>query len=164
MKETRKFFENNRLNKGQSRSVNYRQNDNSIMRKQYAHVLPPIDIITEYEDLNPGTLEKLIDMAQKEQNHRHSMDLIEIDKYNKASKLGRMFSLILIAIIAIGTIILSFSNNIIGTITFPTVAFGAIAIAAYFYSKVNAGSVQSVGNTSVRAFRPRDNRKRKTHR
>lgn len=160
MKETRKFFENNRLNKGQSRNVNYRQNDNSIMRKQYAHVLPPIDVMTEYEDLHPGTLEKLIDMAKKEQNHRHSMDLLEIDKYNKASNLGRLFSLILIAIIAIGTVILAFAGSIMGTIILPTVAFGSISIAAYCYLKANP----SDKNHNVMAFKPRDNRKRKINR
>jgi uncharacterized membrane protein len=164
MKETRKFFENNRLNKGQSRNVNYRQNDNSIMRKHYAHVLPPIDLMTEYEELYPGTLEQLIDMAKKEQNHRHSIDLMEIEKYNKASQLGRMFSLILIAIIAMGTLMLSLFGNMMSAIIFPIVAFGSIAITTYCYSKQNASSLESLGNSNTMTFKPRDNRKRKINR
>lgn len=156
MKETRKFFENNRLNKGYGKMPNYRQNDVSIMRKKYGHVLPPVDIMAEYEELNPGTVEKLMDMAQKEQNHRHSMDLLEIEKYNRASKLGRMFSLILIAIISITTLVLATFSDIIAII-FPVISFASIAVAAYFYSKIN------ITKSNIKEFKPREfqNRNRK---
>ena len=63
MKESKKFFDNNRLNKGYSRVVNFYQSDANLIRKKYKHVLPPIEMTEQYEELYPGTFEKLLDMA-----------------------------------------------------------------------------------------------------
>ena len=73
MKERKKFFDNNRLNKGHKKLSNSSQSDANVVRKKYQHVLPPIDMLEHYEELNPGTLDKLLDMAEREQNHRHSI-------------------------------------------------------------------------------------------
>ena len=105
MKERKKFFDNNRLNKGHKKLPNPVQSDANVVRKKYQHILPPIEMLEHYEELNPGTIDKLLDMAQKEQNHRHSIDLITIEKYNKATKLGRMFSLVFVALISVSSTI-----------------------------------------------------------
>lgn len=137
MKENRKFFENNRLNKGYSRIVNFNRSDQGVIRRKYKSILPPIDLVEEYEELYPGTFEKILDMAQKEQNHRHSMDLLEMERHNRATKLGRLFSLLYVAIVSITTLILAFNDNAPVAAIFATASFAVIVIVSYLYSKTN---------------------------
>lgn len=135
MKERKKFFDNNRLNKGHKKLSNPVQSDVNVLRKKYQHILPPIEMLEHYEELNPGTLDKLLDMAQKEQNHRHSIDLITIEKYNKATNLGRIFSLIFVALISITSLMLAAVGSIFVAAIFAFSAFACITIASYFYSE-----------------------------
>lgn len=135
MKEKKKFFDNNRLNKGHKKLSNPVQSDVNVLRKKYQHILPPIEMLEHYEELNPGTLDKLLDMAQKEQNHRHSIDLLTIEKYNKATKLGRMFSLVFVALISITSLMLVLFGSTFVAAIFAFSAFACITIVSYFYSK-----------------------------
>lgn len=141
MKETKKFFENNRLNKGYSRIYAPRKSDESVIRDKYRHMFPPIDIIAEYEELSPGTFEKFLDMARSEQNHRHSMDLLTTERYNRANKLGRTFSIAFVAIVSLTTIILTAQGSIFSAIVFSASAFLTIALVSLFHSKM--GSAKS---------------------
>ncbi len=131
MKETKKFFDTNRLNKGYSKMSINKQADVIPTVNQYRHVLPPLDIIAQYEEMSPGVISKIIDMAQKEQNHRHSMDLLNNEKYNRATKFGRMCSLILVAIIAATALALSFGEHYVIAAMFVLVTFGTIGIVSF---------------------------------
>lgn len=142
MKETKKFFDVNRLNKGYSNLSIPKQVDTTETngaaggyRGQYKHILPPMEIMAEYEELNPGTIDKILDMAQKEQNHRHSMDLLTIEKYNRASKLGRKSALILVAIIALAVVILAFGEHYMIASILAIAAFGAVGVASFVHAK-----------------------------
>ncbi len=158
MKENKKFFDNNRLNKGYSRVVNFNQSDSNLIRKKYKHVLPPIEMIEEYEELHPGTFERLLDMAQREQNHRHSMDLLEIEKHARATKLGRIFALIFVAIISMGTLALVAIGSLLIATLFAVSAFTCITIVSYLYSKIyikkepNRIKYNRSNNSKSRAF------------
>ena len=138
MKESKSFFDNNRLNKGYKKVSNIRQSDSNLIRKKYRHVLPPLDMMEEYEELNPGTFEKLLDMAEKEQNHRHSTDLLTIEKYNRATRLGRIFALIFVALVSITTLMLALVKSPISAAIFSASAFACITIVSYLYFKRNA--------------------------
>lgn len=95
MKETKNFFtKNNRLNKGYSKPLNSREQDNNFYRKKFEHILPPIDVMSEYENIHPGTLEKLINMAQKEQTHRHALELKNLEVQEKAIKVSNICALV----------------------------------------------------------------------
>ena len=135
MKESKKFFDNNRLNKGHKRLSNSRQSDANIIRKKYEHVLPPIEMLEHYEELNPGTLGKLLDMAEREQNHRHSIALMAMEKHNKATQLGRVFALVFVAFISITSLMLVISGSFLVAAIFAFAAFACITIVSYFYSK-----------------------------
>ncbi|GAB4164469.1 MAG: hypothetical protein Tsb006_4050 [Rickettsiaceae bacterium] len=137
MKDNKKFFYNNRLNKGYSKVANNNQTDLSLVRAKYKHILPPIDIMEEYEEQHPGTFAKLFDMAQKEQNHRHSMELMELQGYVRATKMGRTFALIFIAIVAISTLSLTITGAPVMAALFAILAFACITIVAYFHSKAD---------------------------
>ncbi len=141
MKETKKFFNNNRLNKGYNRTLNFKQSDAYMIRKKYQHVLPPIDMIEQYEDLNPGTLEQLLYMAEKEQNHRHSMELLITEKYIRAMRIGRMSAFVFVIIISITTLMLALDNNINLAAIFAISAFACITISSFFFSKDNIRNI-----------------------
>ena len=160
MKENKKFFDNNRLNKGHKRLSNPRQSDASVIRKKYEHVLPPIDVLEHYEELNPGTLEKLLDMAEREQNHRHSMDLVAMEKHNKATQLGRVFALVFVAFISITSLMLVIAGSILVASIFAFAAFACITIVSYLYSK-NSLSKESNRNKFDRPRFSKNNRHHK---
>ncbi|XVN40275.1 MAG: DUF2335 domain-containing protein [Rickettsia endosymbiont of Argas persicus] len=106
MKETKSFFnKNNRLNKGYAKTFSVNESDNNFYRKKFEHILPPIDVITEYENIYPGTLEKLINMAQKEQAHKHDIDHKNLKRQESVAKLTRIclliFSISCLAILGI---------------------------------------------------------------
>jgi uncharacterized membrane protein len=109
MKESKSFFaSNNRLNKGYLKvSNNPREKDNSFYRKKFEHVMPPIDLMEEYENLHPGTLAKLMVMAEKEQTHRHQMDIKSIEVYESITKKGRISAVIFMMMVCITTLVLA---------------------------------------------------------
>ena len=74
-------------------------------------------------------------MAQLEQNHRHSSKLLEIEEQDRATKLGRMFGLGLVAIISLGTIILVTLGSILIGVLFALCGFSCITIVSYLSSK-----------------------------
>ena len=160
MKESKKFFDNNRLNKGHKRLSNSRQSDAHIIRKKYEHVLPPIDMMEHYEELNPGTLAKLLNMAEKEQNHRHSMDLVSMERHNKATQLGRAFALVFVAFVAITSLMLVIAGSILVSAIFALAAFACITIVSYLYSK-NSLPKESSRNNSDRPRFSKNNRHHK---
>lgn len=130
MKEIKTFFANdNRLNKGYAKISDPREPDNSVYSKKFEHILPPIDVITEFENINPGTLKQIIDMAEREQHHRHTLDLININAYNKAQKLGKIFAIVLVCIISMATICLAIYGNVLSAIFFSGVAFLSIGLS-----------------------------------
>lgn len=134
MKDSKKFFYNNRLNKGYSKIYNNNQTDLNLAKKKYQSMLPPIDMIEEYEELYPGTLDKLFDMAQKEQNHRHSLNLLETKNHAKATALGRICALIFISMIAISSLSLALLGFILLAALLITASFISITIISYYHS------------------------------
>lgn len=91
MKETKSFFtKNNRLNKGYAKVFSVNELDNNFYHKKFEHILPPIDVVTQYEDIYPGTVEKLVNMAQKEQAHKHEIELQNLKIKEKVAKLTRV--------------------------------------------------------------------------
>jgi uncharacterized membrane protein len=138
MKETKKFFDTNRLNKGYNKSSVHKQKDSGASRGQNSHVLPPLDIMAEYEEMNPGTIDKILKMAEKEQDHRHQMEMLAIEKNDKAIKIGRQISLVLVGIIALAAIILTFEGHYMVASIFSIAGFGTIGWASSCHSKKNA--------------------------
>lgn len=133
MKKTKKFFDQNLLNKGYGNLIN--NQDRIVEKKDYKNILPPIDVIEQYEELFPGTFDKLLEMSSQEQSHKHSTELLRIEKYNKTIFYGRVFALILLLIIGIFTIILAMNKYIFLSGLFFTSAFTCIIMCSYFYTK-----------------------------
>jgi uncharacterized membrane protein len=128
MKESKHFFaKNNRLNKGYFRA-GHRESDNNFQRKKFDHVLPPVDLIEQYEDIHPGTLAKLMIMAEKEQRHRHQLDIKNIKIYENATKKGRLTAIIFMFIMSITVLILTILGHFMASVIFTISVFLIIGI------------------------------------
>lgn len=136
VKETKKFFENNRLNKGSRKYKNNKQTDSAIIRKKYSHILPPIDMLEQYEDVSPGTIDKLIKMAEKEQENRHQIDLKIIKSNDTAMFLGKIFAIIFSLFICTTTLMVALINDTISAAIFGASSFASIAVISYIHSKI----------------------------
>lgn len=133
MKETKNFFaNNNRLNKGYTKVSNLKEPDRGFYRKQFEHVLPPIDIMAEYENLYPGTLAKLIDMAEKEQLHRHQVEFKNLEAYKSLTQKGKISAVIFVFIVCITTIILAMVGDLRLAGIFAVSAFLIIGIGIFW--------------------------------
>ncbi|WP_410520934.1 DUF2335 domain-containing protein [Candidatus Tisiphia endosymbiont of Dioctria rufipes] len=136
MKESKSFFaSNNRLNKGYSKiNNNPREKDNSFYRKKFEHVMPPIDLMEEYENLHPGTLAKLIAMAEKEQTHRQQMDIKSIEVYENITKKGRVSAVIFMIMVCITTLILAMFGHFMIASIFTVSVFLVIGAGLFLSS------------------------------
>jgi uncharacterized membrane protein len=145
MKEIKTFFANdNRLNKGYAKTSDPRESDSSFYSKKFEHILPPIDVITTFENINPGTLKQIIDMAEREQHHRHALDLLNINAYNKAQKLGKIFAIALVCIISMTTLCLAIYGSILSAISFSGTAFLSIGLSLVMKKrKINASGKEN---------------------
>jgi uncharacterized membrane protein len=47
---------------------------------EYQGMLPPPSIVAEYEKLIPGAAREILDMAKKEQAHRHEKELVDLKR------------------------------------------------------------------------------------
>lgn len=150
MKEIKTFFgKDNKLNKGYARIPNIRENDNVFYQKKFAHILPPVDLITEFENIHPGTLAKLIDMAEREQHHRQALDLVNLDSQARAFKTGRYFALMFMIVACITTIALVVIASAYIGIMFATIAFVAISAIALFPVKKSFKKFEPINSISA---------------
>ncbi len=83
----------------QKRSGHYNQNINSH------NILPSPRVLESYEEISPGAVNKMLEMAKKEQEHRH----IWQDKYLKFHNVSHRAGLIFGAIYNIGLLFLVFN-------------------------------------------------------
>lgn len=129
MKETKKFFTSNNLNKGYAKAMpeikTESVNANSQLGLGY---LPPVQILAEYEELFPGFVEKLLKIAEQEQKHRHHLELEEQKKAQKAEILGKFFGMIMLVVLAVVVFLLCIIGSeeagiILTVLSFSTVVF-----------------------------------------
>jgi uncharacterized membrane protein len=57
------------------------------------HILPSPGILESYEELVPGASKIILEMAKKEQEHRHKLDQENIKAIASIAKRGQMFGL-----------------------------------------------------------------------
>jgi uncharacterized membrane protein len=63
--------------------------------------LPPPEQLEKYEQVCPGAARRIMDFADSEQNHRHSIERKIISNYGWESRIGAMGAFILALIIAV---------------------------------------------------------------
>ena len=128
MREVKTFFkEDNRLNKGYAEdSVNQRDGGNDFYHKKISESLPPPDVLAVYEEMHPGTFEKLLGLLDVEQKHRHAMDKVYAEMQARVGKMGRLFGFFIICAIGYVTLELAKHDMLIGGLIFAGMAFVGI--------------------------------------
>lgn len=103
-----------------------------IVAAQYSGPLPDPTSFGKYESILPGSAERILAMAEKEQNHRHQIDDIEVKIESRDSLLGIICGTALgIGGLIAGSIVVVKVPGLAGTVTgliFGVSGIGSIAI------------------------------------
>ncbi|MGL5279354.1 MAG: DUF2335 domain-containing protein [Cetobacterium sp.] len=117
------------------------KNDNGqevklVHQEAYQGPLPHPDLLVKYEEIIPGSAERILSMAEKEQQHRHQLEneVIKKEIAQKGRGLNFGFTLALL-IIVIGAYLLIIDKSLQGF----SLILGSIAmiIAPFFFNKNN---------------------------
>ena len=117
------------------------KNDNGqevklVHQEAYQGPLPHPDLLVKYEEIIPGSAERILSMAEKEQQHRHQLEneVIEKEIAQKGRGLNFGFTLALL-IIVVGAYLLIIDKSLQGF----SLILGSIAmiIAPFFFNKNN---------------------------
>ena len=117
------------------------KNDNGqevklVHQEAYQGPLPHPDLLVKYEEIIPGSAERILSMAEKEQQHRHQLEneVIKKEIAQKGRGLNFGFTLALL-IIVVGAYLLVIDKSLQGF----SLILGSIAmiIAPFFFNKNN---------------------------
>jgi hypothetical protein len=102
--------------------------------------LPPPSILAGYEQVLPGAAERIVSMAEKEQDHRHSFDNKCQKTDSRDSLLGILCGFVLgVAALVAGVIVIMRVPNKVGAVTGSVLGISGIAsIVATFISGTKA--------------------------
>ena len=66
-----------------------------VIAQEFSGPIPPPNIIAGYEDVSPGSADRIIRMAEQQSVHRQQMELIQIKAESRDSLLGVIFAFML---------------------------------------------------------------------
>lgn len=131
-REVKHFFvENNHLNKITS---NLNHSYIQKVRSDFEGLMPSPEVLHAYEEIMPGTVEKLLGLMEQEQKHKHAIEKAKVFMHSKTETIGKMFASFTIIIIAYATIVLS-KKSLGHSLIFAAIAFAsifAVSLVAYF--------------------------------
>lgn len=98
-----------------------------VVRSEIKHSgpLPNPAVLAGYEAVQNGFAERIVAMAEREQEHRHSMDRLDVSQSYRLASRGQLFALVALAIMAALAITLA----VVGEPVWATVA-GGVDVAA----------------------------------
>ncbi|MDX2050664.1 MAG: DUF2335 domain-containing protein [Rickettsiaceae bacterium] len=122
-KNIKSFYNDDRLNRGYKSQTN----EISVNNRSFydASLLPPIEVLNAYEDQFPGTFEKILTLAEKEQDQKYRLEQASLEMNYRASRMGMVFGLLLSAVICFGGLKI-LAIDIFSGIIFFICAFGSI--------------------------------------
>lgn len=114
----------------QNRSPNDSNRDNN--RPIIQSVLPSPEILQEYEYASEGTVARLLEMAETEQDRRNAWENEYLRFHKKSLRLGQLFGFILLLSVVWGTIYLGGIGQETAAITLAASGFFSVALASLF--------------------------------
>lgn len=150
MRETKTFFmKGNKLNKGYTSD-----NDDDVKKLEAENIMgfvPPLDMLEQYEALHPGFVQKMLEHLDKEQKHRHQLEIAEQEDLRRASKKERNFNLFLGTIYFITLVYLGFFAT--GWVIDVVVLIAAIGL---FKLLVKGGEIKSFFSGFMKKSGPKE--------
>ncbi len=178
MREVKSFFnKDNNLNKGylNNSAIKSDESDDKNYYKKLLQNMPPIDVMAAYEELNPGTISKLLDAMGKEQSHSHALDNAYNKMNIKAQFLGRICGIFSIIIIAYVVLSLSREGMMLGGLIFALISFtGIFGISYMSFQNSNShlskellakkdDKLETANKNHKKIFKPYKNRQRRSN-
>lgn len=108
-----------------------------IQRRSFQGPIPPPDIIAEYENVLPGSAERILAMAENEQKHRHSKENKQITMDSREQDLDEKF------------MESEFKQSKRGQLLGAGMAVIALSIAAYLAMNNHPNVAGIIGGTTV---------------
>lgn len=98
--------------------------------ESFSGPLPPPELLQHYESVHEGFAERIISMAEKEQEHRHNAETVAIDGSLSAEKRGQVFAFLLSGAVVLGSIyLIATGHEVSGSI----LAGGTLTGLAYIF-------------------------------
>lgn len=119
MTEIKKFYSDDKLNKGYSKETK----NEAIFAS--TNILPPVSILSQYEEFQPGITKDIIDLAKQEQEKRFAVEKATIQAHERAEKLGSVISLLSLIVICSAAYKIS-CVDVSTSIIFSAIAFSTI--------------------------------------
>lgn len=96
------------------------------------NILPAPSILESYEEIAPGSVNKILEMAKAEQEHRHAWENKYLRSMAYTTRVGQLLGLALAVILIYTCIIMAMdgNENLAGVIAFSGFAFLMIAALA----------------------------------
>ena len=125
MIEKKSFFtENNQLNKG------YKHERKPNIKQPLKVDLPEASILAEYENMQPGTIARMMEMTAKEQEHRHAIEVIQLKIQKTSMRMGRVFAIFTVIAICYTSLALAANHMQEEAMMFAAIGFLAITISS----------------------------------
>ena len=142
-KEIKYYFqENNSLNKG----FHEPQTEQAQVNQELLDLMPEPEVLLAYEEIAPGTLQKLVNLMSEEQKHKHKMELKSLQIQKWADIAGKICFITLCSILGYVMLQLVNINLFYGLILIFSSFLGFFYIL-YLAQKSNNHSKRSATDT-----------------
>lgn len=86
-----------------------------MLQQQWAGPLPPPQVLKGYDEVQPGLANRIVEMAEANQKHRHGLEAIVIPASARAEARGQWFGFILaLVILAIAAFFIANGLSVVG--------------------------------------------------
>lgn len=110
-----------------------------IVQAHFSGPLPHPDILKGYDVTCPGAADRIIGMAEKQMNHRHTMEKKFLDSNSRNSLLGIIFAFFLGLVIASGGIYCVIIGKQISGLIFGGAGLSTVIVAFLGGTKMSIG-------------------------
>jgi uncharacterized membrane protein len=126
----------NRRNSSNRRhnNVNSRDAANSNNFNIHPSVLPAPSILQEYEYATEGAADRIIEMAEVEQDRRHEWEDSYLIHYKKSLRIGQLFGFLLLASVIFSSVFLAMNGHENVAVYLALIAFFSVALSNLFVS------------------------------
>jgi uncharacterized membrane protein len=101
----------------------------------YSGPLPPADQIRAYEEVLPGSADRILAMAERQQDHRHSLERVAVDEAASRSRWGlRLGFVIAVLVVGVGAAAIFTGHALAGFAVI--VAQAAILAGVFVYGRI----------------------------
>ena len=100
--------------------------------QRYSGPIPPAAELEHYEHIHPGLADRIVQMAEREQAHRHSFDAETMRRDFNEGRLGQIFALVIgVTAILVGGVCALNGANLTGSIIGGGGVIGLVSVFVY---------------------------------